>query len=190
MLTLPSGPAVKGREEEEWLFSGGNEWTNELRRQRLPKHGERQEGMAERWQSLTHHMPPRASVSLFFSCNLISQLHSVAPAFAQTDTRKIVHQCYKWSSSHSIVICCHTDFVLILAAWNTWLWASSWASSLKLKTGGFFLLFLISYTWNMYWTQEISATFYSLIKALPKKAPVSVAVFARGTVVNGYSVSF
>lgn len=58
------------------------------------------------WEEATTHMP-HASESFcesLFSFNLISQLHSVAPAFAQTHTSRIVHQCYKWSSSHSIVV--------------------------------------------------------------------------------------
>lgn len=110
-------------------------------------------------------------VSLFFSFNLISQLHSVALAFAQADTNKIVHQCYKWSSSYSIVSCCQTDFILIPPAWNTWLRVSSWAPCLKseVKSRRFFPISDIIYLKHMYWTQEISATLYSLIKALPKK---------------------
>lgn len=91
----------------------------------------------------------------FFSFKLISQLHSVAPTFAQTDMREIVHQCYKWSSSYSTVVCCHTDFILILAAWNTWLRVSSWEPCLKseVKSGGFF-----SYFWyNIFETHVLNS---------------------------------
>lgn len=149
--------------------------------------GEDRDGMAERRQSLTCHMLLRVFVSLFFSFNRISQLHSAAPAFAQTSMSTVVNQCYKWSNSQSAVVCCHTDFVLILAAWNIWLRVPSWAPCLKseVKRRGSSPISDIIYLKHMYSTQEISTTLYCLIKA-----PLCVAVFARGTLVNGYSVSF
>lgn len=87
---------------------------------------------------------------------------------------------------------CHTNFILILAAWNTWLRVSSWAPCPKSEVKSrvfFFPSSDIIHLKHMHWTQE-NSTLYSSIKALPKKVPVCVAVFARGTVVNGYSVSF
>lgn len=156
--------------------------------------GEDRKGMAEGRQSFKCHMLLRDFASSSSSFNLISQLHSVAPAFTQTSRSTAVNQCYKWSSSQSAVVCCHTDFVLILAAWNIRLGVPSWApclqSEVKCGEGVRVHISDILYLKHMYSTQEISTTLYSLIKAFPKKAPVCVAVFARGTLINGYSVSF
>ena len=173
MPTLPSEHAVKGWVKEEWLFGEENQWTGESRKRLFLK----REGKTGRarlregnhsnamcfWETLRvlfFHS------TLFHSCiQLLQPSHRLARAQLSISVTNGLALSLQLSAATQILL-------LILAAWNIWLRAPSWAPCLKseIKCRGFFPISNIISLKHMYSVQEISTTLYSLIKALPKKS--------------------